>query len=55
MERYTAIVLSARPIALEIQGVVVLPSVQKIGTVAQLYDLRRSTREDTPHTVKVHP
>lgn len=42
MERYTAIVLSANPVTLEIPGVAVLPSVQKIRTVSQLYDLRLS-------------
>ena len=42
MERYTAIVLSARPVNLDIPGVTVLASVQKIRTVAQLYDLRLS-------------
>ena len=42
MERYTAIVLSADPVTLEIPGVAVLPSVQKISTVSQLYDLRLS-------------
>lgn len=36
----TAIVLSAHPVALELPGVVVLPSVQKITTVEQLYDIR---------------
>ena len=36
----TAIVLSANPVTLEIPGVVVLPSVQEIRTVAQLYDVR---------------
>ncbi len=38
----TAIVLSANPVTLKIPGVVVLPSVQKISTVAELYDLRLS-------------
>ena len=42
MERYTAIILSADPVTLEIPGVAVLPSVQKISTVSQLYDLRLS-------------
>ena len=40
MERYTAIVLSADPVTLEIPGVVALPSAQEIRTVAQLYDVR---------------
>ena len=52
MERYTAIVLSARPVALDIPGVTVLASVQKILTVVQLYDLRRSTRHDEVQTIK---
>ena len=36
----TAIVLSASPVTLEIPGVVVLPSVQAITSVRQLYDVR---------------
>ena len=40
MERYTAIVLSAQPVRLEIPGVRVLASVQAIHTAEQLYDLR---------------
>ena len=40
MDRYTAIVLSARPVTLEIPGVQVLASVQAITSVRQLYDVR---------------
>lgn len=40
MYRFTAIVLSARPVTLEIPGVQVLASVQTITSVRQLYDVR---------------
>lgn len=50
MDRFTAIVLSAAPVSLVLPGVTVLPSVQKVTTVAQLYDLRLSvlSRVTTP-------
>ena len=50
MGRFTAIILSAKPVALEIPGVTVLPSVQTYTTVAELYDLRREVlgRVTTP-------
>ena len=40
MPAITAIVLSARPVTLEIPGVEVLSSVQEISSVAQLYGVR---------------
>lgn len=50
MDRFTAIVLSAAPVSLVLPGVTVLASVQRITTVAQLYDLRLSvlSRVTTP-------
>lgn len=50
MSLFTAIVLSAKPVTLHLPGVVVLPSVQQIGSVKQLYDLRLQvlSRVSTP-------
>ena len=40
MGRFTAIVLTAKTVAVEVPGVTVLSNVQTYTTVADLYDLR---------------